>query len=231
MSSSSPATPSAIGTAVTRLSAKRSPSHSGTPTGTLTSTAASCRPSPTLLVRSPFEESSPNTTPRTGPLHCSCGLEAENMELKRRIDQLTLRGIKFLTTPSSLTHVLEAELGCFRAEAVKENYTHNNDTKDVLLTGWALVKSRPKRKSKKKKRNPNPANKSSALKPHKTPFTKKKNTHAKNTPRTDPPFPSATSRRHHPPTIPKMSRTLGGNSFQFHWCTSRETATFVIWPA
>ncbi|KAG8271141.1 hypothetical protein J6590_069027 [Homalodisca vitripennis] len=105
MSSSSPATPSAIGTAVTRLSAKRSPSHSGTPTGTLTSTAASCRPSPTLLVRSPFEESSPNTTPRTGPLHCSCGLEAENMELKRRIDQLTLRGIKFLTTPSSLTHV------------------------------------------------------------------------------------------------------------------------------
>ncbi|KAG8330484.1 hypothetical protein J6590_063163 [Homalodisca vitripennis] len=68
--------------------------------------------------------------------------------------------------------VLEAELGCFRAEAVEENHTHNNNTKDE---GWVLVKSKPKRKSKKKKtRNPNPANKSSALKPHKTPFTKKR---------------------------------------------------------
>ncbi|KAG8304892.1 hypothetical protein J6590_083533 [Homalodisca vitripennis] len=261
MSSSSPATPSATGTAVTRASATRSPapaaeivatrpsatrspSHSGTPTGTLTSTVASCRPSPTLLARSPFEESSPNTTPRPGPLHCTCGLEAENMELKRRIEQLTAERDQILdhsiqsdarllqftdqlfvansslietpggrTTdcavqcelPSSVVcqeprcsetrdlvtslkntvEVLEAELGCFRAEAVEENHTLNNNTKDE---GWVLVKSKPKRKSKKKKRNPNPEYKSSA------------NHHAKNTPRIDPPFPSATSRRHHPPT-------------------------------
>ncbi|KAG8328735.1 hypothetical protein J6590_102727 [Homalodisca vitripennis] len=219
MSSSSPATPSATGTAVTRASATRSPSHSGTPTGTLTSTVASCRPSPTLLVRSPFEESSPNTTPRPGPLHCSCGLEAENMELKRRIEQISAERDQILdhsiqsdarllqftdqlfVANSSLTEtpggrttdcavqcelsssvvcqeprcsetrdlvtslkntveVLEAELECFRAEAVEENHTHNNNTKDE---GWVLVKSKPKRKL-------------------------------------DPPFPSATSRRHHPPT-------------------------------
>ncbi|KAG8304679.1 hypothetical protein J6590_087941 [Homalodisca vitripennis] len=271
MSSSSQATPSATGTAVTRASATRSPapaaeivatrtsatrspSRSGTPTGTLTSTVASCRPSPTLFVRSPFGESSPNTTPRTGPLHSSCGLEAENVELKRRIDQLTAERDQILdhfiqsdarllqftdllfVANSSLTEtpggrttecemsssvvcqeprcsetrdlvtsfkttveVLEAELRCFRAEAVEENHTHNNDTKDE---GWVLVKSKPKRKTKKKKkkRNPNPANKSSALKPRKTQFTKKKNANAKNTPRIDPPFPSATSRRHHSPT-------------------------------
>ncbi|KAG8265406.1 hypothetical protein J6590_095365 [Homalodisca vitripennis] len=251
-----PATPSATGTAVTRASATRSPapaaeivatrpsatrspSHSGTPTGTLTSTVASCRPSPTLLVRSPFEESSPNTTPRPGPLHCSCGLEAENMELKRRIEQISAERDQILdhsiqsdarllqftdqlfVANSSLTEtpggrttdcavqcelslsvvcqeprcsetrdlvtslkntveVLEAELGCFRAEAV-------------------LVKSKPKRKSKKKKRNPNPANKSSALKPHKTPFT--------NRPAFSLSYISLTSPTHQP--SPRFSISIG----------------------
>ncbi|KAG8291419.1 hypothetical protein J6590_060319 [Homalodisca vitripennis] len=197
MSSSSPATPSATGTAVTRASATRSPapaaeivatrpsatrspSHSGTPTGTLTSTVASCRPSPTLHARSPFEESSPNTTPRPGPLHCTCGLEAENMELKRRIEQLTAERDQILD------HSIQAE-------AVEENHTFNNNTKDE---GWVLVKSKPKRKSKKKKRNPNPANKSSA------------NHHAKNTPRIDPPF-SLSYISQTPPTHQPSSRCRG----------------------
>ncbi|KAG8245776.1 hypothetical protein J6590_099417 [Homalodisca vitripennis] len=89
MSSSLPATPPAAETTTPRSSTTPSPTHPGSPIEALTQTATSGYPSPATLVTPSHAVSSPDAVSDSALPRSSSGLEAENLELRRRIDQLT----------------------------------------------------------------------------------------------------------------------------------------------
>ncbi|KAG8241701.1 hypothetical protein J6590_081435 [Homalodisca vitripennis] len=89
MSSSLPATPPAAETTTPRSSTTPSPTHPGSPIEALTQTATSGYPSLATLVTPSPAVSSPDAVSDSALPRSSSGLEAENLELRRRIDQLT----------------------------------------------------------------------------------------------------------------------------------------------
>ncbi|KAG8296531.1 hypothetical protein J6590_055176 [Homalodisca vitripennis] len=89
MSSSLPATPPAAETTTPRSSTTPSPTHPGSPIEALTQTATSGYLSPATLVTPSPAVSSPDAVSDSALPRSSSGFEAENLELRRRIDQLT----------------------------------------------------------------------------------------------------------------------------------------------
>ncbi|KAG8253048.1 hypothetical protein J6590_044042 [Homalodisca vitripennis] len=89
MSSSLPATPPAAETTTPRPSTTPSPTYLGSPIEALTHTATSGYPSSTTLVTPSPAVSSPDAVSGSALHRSSSGLEAENLELRRRIAQLT----------------------------------------------------------------------------------------------------------------------------------------------
>ncbi|KAG8315259.1 hypothetical protein J6590_075010 [Homalodisca vitripennis] len=186
------ATPPAAETTTPRPSTTPSPTRPGSPIEALTNTATYGYPSPATLITASPAVSSPDAVSGSALPRSSSGLEAENLELRRRIDQLMAereqslyhsiqsdaRLLQFtdqlfvansstIETPGGRTadcavqcdlssstacqdpryseirnlvtslkttvEVLEAELECFKAEAVKKSKTHQSDSENE---GW-----------------------------------------------------------------------------------------------